>query len=550
MTQTLSFNWILQLVKKELSTEAYEKFKLELQDNLTLVWEQAATALNISIPELAKKISTEFSFELAELPSTFPDISDFPYSILKNHSVIPTKENDTHIFIATASPFDQEAFSILSFLTDKHIELTIASPQKITEWMAAHFPGDNIQTINTAKSSSTVNSSAIVRLVRKMLEKALLDGASDIHLEPFNNEAIVRFRIDGLLKKIITLPWSVYEHVVRRIKVVSQMDTTNAHIPQDGHVHLDTSQGPLDLRVSSMPVNGGEKFVVRILNTSSINSLDEQNFLAREAQILKDLMLQKNGILIISGPTGSGKTTTLNSAINEINTLDKCIVTIEDPVEYKIEGIAQINIDSAQGLTFDIALRHTLRQDPDVILVGEIRDSETAETAIRSALTGHLVLTTLHTIDAITIIPRLKDLGISDTLMADSLKGLAGQRLVRKLCPNCAVTIKSTESKIEQKFETVNGKPPAKRAHGCGKCDNSGYKGRIPLLEIIAIDKVFADAIRTGATTKQLASLARQQGMLTMGEIAVEHILNGSTTAEEAFRVLGNDLFSASHLSD
>lgn len=544
MTQEISFGWILQLVKKELSAEAYEQFKSELQDSIPVVWEQTSTALNISTSDLAKKLAEEFSFELAELPKSLPDISDLPHDLLEKYSVVPIKEDDTHIFIASASPFDQEIFSMLSFLTDKHIEFRIATPDKITEWISTHFPGNKIQKIKPTLNSSTIDDSAIVRLVRKMLEKALSDRATDIHLEPYNDEAMVRFRIDGILKKIITIPWPVYERVVRRIKVVSQMDTTNSHTPQDGQVHLDTNQGALNLRVSSVPVNGGEKFVVRILNTYNVKSIDDQNFLTREAQILKNLMLQKNGVLIISGPTGSGKTTTLNSAISEINSIDKCIVTIEDPVEYKIEGIAQININDAQGLTFESALRHTLRQDPDVILVGEVRDSETAQTAIRSALTGHLVLTTLHTIDAITIIPRLKDLGITSPLLADSLKGLAGQRLVRKLCTHCAETINSTETEIEKKFETTFGKPPEKRAHGCFKCNETGYKGRIPLLEIITIDKVIADAIRNEEPTTKLTALAKEQGMLTMGEAAVEHILNGSTSVEEAFRVLGNDLFS------
>jgi type II secretory ATPase GspE/PulE/Tfp pilus assembly ATPase PilB-like protein len=537
-----SLSWLLKLVQKELSSSDYEKFEATLPEEVILVWEHACSALDISMSELVKNISTIFSIDLAVLPISRLDISDIHESILEKYNVIALKEDDRSILFATANPLDQEVSSTLAFLTDKHVEFAISAPTEIATWLSNHSTGNYESTVNYSASQG-VDNSATVRLVRKVLEQAISDRASDVHVEPLKGEGIVRFRIDGLLYKITTLPLPVFKQVGQRIKAVSNMDVTNNIVPQDGHVHLDTDQGGLDLRVSSMPVKGGEKFVIRLLQNNATKSLDEQNFLASELEKLKDLMNRQSGILVISGPTGSGKTTTLNSAIQEVNSVDKCIITIEDPIEYEIEGVAQINVNPAQGLTFDTALSHILRQDPDVILVGEIRNNETANTAIRSALTGHLVLTTLHTNDAITVIPRLKDLGVSDALLADSLKGLAAQRLVRKLCPRCATKTETPLSKLEHDFVEVNENLPAMRSQGCNACNNSGFIGRIPLLEILIVDEVLADAIRSGATTKQLTSLAKQQGMRTLADVATEHILNGSTTVEEVFRVLGNDLW-------
>ena len=542
MINQFAYGWILTLAKKELSSTDYEKFIATLPDELFQVWEHASSALKISTSELAQKIATTFSLSLAELPANKLELSELPDGVLEKYKVVPVQEDERQILFASAFPYDQEAFSILSFLTDKHVEFAISTPVEINEWLAKYIAHQTIDSTDT-NAPVTIKSSVIVRLVDKLIEQALKEHASDIHIEPHAGEGIVRFRIDGLLHKIITIPRLILKHVGQRIKAISRLDVTNSLVPQDGQIHINTNQGALDLRVSSIPVKGGEKFVLRLLKSYAVKSLEQQNFLPRELQQLKELMTQQKGILVISGPTGSGKTTTLNSAIQEINTIDKCIVTVEDPVEYEIEGVAQVDVNVAQGLTFEKALRHILRQDPDVILVGEVRDSETAEIAIRSALTGHLVLTTLHTNDAITVIPRLKDLGISNALMADSLKGLAAQRLIRKLCATCAETIQSPETKLEQEFTHNIGKMPKMRAHGCEACNNTGFKGRIPLLEILIVDGVIADAIRSDASTKQLTDLAKQQGMRTLGETAVEHILNGSATVEEAFRILGKDLW-------
>lgn len=543
MSIASKFNWLLNLVKNELSPNDYEQFNLSFPNELSSVWEHTCSALKLSMPELAKKISLTFSIDLATLPTYQLDVEGFENNILKKYNVIAIAENDRSILFATANPFDHEATSILDFLTDKHIEFAIATPPDIAQWFFKHLNNDKAATIHYS-TATNIDSSATVRLVRRVLEKAILDRASDIHIEPTYDGGMVRFRIDGLLQKILTLPLPVLKQVGQRIKAVSKMDVSKSLIAQDGDVHLDTEQGTLNLRVSSIPVKGGEKFVIRLLKNDIVKPINEQGFLEPEIEQLRKLMMQKNGILVMSGPTGSGKTTTLNSAIQEINSIDKCIITIEDPVEYEIEGIAQVNINPAQGLTFDVALSHVLRQDPDVILVGEIRDHDTAETAIRSALTGHFVLTTLHTNDAITVIPRLKDLGISSALLADSLKGLAAQRLVRKLCPNCSEKIRSAKSKLEHEFLRVHNKLPSMRARGCEECNNTGYKGRIPLLEILIIDEDFADAIRTNTTTKQLALLAKKQGMRTLTNVATENILNGNTSAEEVFRVIGKELLT------
>lgn len=542
MREQFSFGWLLAIVKKELSANDYERFEATHPSELFSAWEYACSALDISILELAAKIASAYSLDLAELPVDKPTITAIPDSVLEKYNVIALKEDERSILFATAAPFDQEVFSILGFLTEKHVEFALSTPTEIKEWLEKHILHHKMQSV-ISTSTVPIKSSVIVRLVDKLLEQAHEKRASDIHIEPLIGEGIVRFRIDGILHKITKLPWPVFKHIGQRIKAISRLDVSNSLIPQDGQIHIETNQSTLDLRVSSIPVKGGEKFVIRLLKSDAIHALDEQNFLAKELQQLKDLMQLQQGILVMSGPTGSGKTTTLNSAIQEINSIDKCIVTVEDPVEYEIEGVAQIDVNTAKGLTFDESIRHILRQDPDVILVGEVRDSETAEAAIRAALTGHLVLTTLHTNDAITVIPRLKDLGISETLMADSLKGLAAQRLLRRLCPDCAIQVQLAESKLEQEFVRVTGKQPAMQAQGCENCNNSGFLGRIPLLEILIIDEVLADAIRTGSDSKQLSKLAKQQGMRTLSDLAMEHVLTGATTVEEAFRVLGKELF-------
>jgi len=542
MMNQFTFGWLLKLVKNELTSAVYEDFEKTLPDDLPSAWDHACSALQISMSELAQKIATEFSLDVAKLPTTKAEMSDVPDSVLEKYRVVILDENDNQIVFASAFPYDQEAFSILTFLTDKHVEFAISSPIEIKDWLSKHLSHQTIDS-SSPQSSVTIKSSVIVRLVDKLIQQALRDRASDIHIEPLSGEGVVRFRIDGLLHKITTFPWPVFKHIGQRIKAISRIDVTNSIVPQDGQIHINTNQGALDLRVSTLPVKGGEKFVLRLLQSYAVRSLDEQNFLPRELQQLKELMTRQKGILVMSGPTGSGKTTTLNSAIQEINTIDRCIVTVEDPVEYEMEGIAQVDVNVAQGLTFEKALRHILRQDPDVILVGEIRDSETAEIAIRAALTGHFVLTTVHTNDAMTVIPRLKDLGISNALMADSLTGLAAQRLVRKLCTKCSTLIQSADSQLEQEFARVTGKTPKRRASGCDSCSQTGFLGRIPLLEIVVVDELLADAIRNGENTNQLMEIAKRQGVRTLSASAVEHILNGSTTVEEAFRVLGKDLW-------
>ena len=542
MSTNPGFHWITDLVSNELSSEDENILSKSDPDDLAGYWKYVSTRLDIGMDKLAETIADHYTLSLAKLPENKLDLETFPDSVLAKYSVIALNEDKQTLLFATANPFDQEVLSILGFLSDKHIEFAVASPDAIDEWFKNKF--SHTQVMEIKNTSEHINNSVITRLVNKLINQALEQRASDIHIEPANSAGIVRYRIDGILHKITSFPIPVFRHVTKCIKALARMDIANNLIPQDGQIHIDNDIDSLDLRVSSMPVKGGEKFVIRLLQQKAIAALNDLNIPERELQQIRELIHRPKGIFIMSGPTGSGKTTTLNSAISEINTVDKCIITVEDPVEYEIDGIAQINVNPAQGLTFNKALRHILRQDPDAILVGEIRDSETAETAIRSALTGHLVLTTLHTNNAVTVISRLKDLGISNALMSDSLNGLAAQRLVRKLCSYCAESVNSAVSEAEQLFLKTHKSLPAKRATGCKHCNNSGYKGRIPLIQILMIDDNFIDAIRSDTTSKELSAIAKQKGMRTLTEVAVEQILAGNSTTDEIYRVLGHELWN------
>jgi type II secretory ATPase GspE/PulE/Tfp pilus assembly ATPase PilB-like protein len=376
-----------------------------------------------------------------------------------------------------------------------------------------------------------------------MLLEAFIFKASDLHIEPFQNGGIVRYRIDGMLRIISELPAQIFIPIIQRIKALARLNLAKKMIPQDGSVSLELKGQDVDLRVSTLPVKGGEKVVIRLLVKSVVNKLDDIGLQQQELDAFKNLLQSSEGIFVITGPTGSGKTSTLYAALKELNTPEKCLVTVEDPIEYEIEGIAQVNINPHQNLTFSSALRSILRQDPDVILMGEVRDEETAEITFRAAITGHFVMTTLHTSDAITTISRLVGLGVSRPIIADSLKGVAAQRLIRKLCPSCSLNGPLASDTHGKRFQSIFPNINIMSPSGCDECDHTGYKGRVPLFEIITIDYQLADAIRAGESASRLREIAAQSGARSLYKVALETVSKGLTSAEEINRVLGQSFW-------
>lgn len=397
---------------------------------------------------------------------------------------------------------------------------------------------NNIEEASAASSTdSAINSSPVVKLINSLISHAVKSDASDIHMEPFENMVRIRFRIDGDLHEILNIDIVSHSAMVTRVKVMANLNIAEKRLPQDGRIEMDVDSTEIDLRISIMPTVYGEKIVIRILNRGSfLKTKNELGFTKENIKLFDTIIEAPHGMILVAGPTGSGKTTTMYAYLNELNKITKNIITVEDPVEYKIEGINQVQINPKIGLTFANGLRSILRQDPDIIMIGEIRDSETAEIAVRAAITGHLVISTIHTNDAPSTVVRLQDMGISSYLIAASLKGILAQRLVKRICSNCSIEYLSSEADmdiLELKEETM-----LYRGVGCPKCYNTGYRGRIAIHEILKMDKEMSDVIYRGGSVEELAALAESKGMKLLKENCRILVLDGITTVDEYSQVI------------
>src|SRR5205085_4852194 len=384
-----------------------------------------------------------------------------------------------------------------------------------------------------AVGQAEVESAPVVKLTNLILRDAIVQGASDIHIEPGPKGGSVRFRVDGVMRHYMHLPMVALNRVVSRIKVLGKLDITDRIRHQDGRSRIALEGRYVDLRISTVSTRDAEKAVIRVLRPESTRKLDEIGITPRELARLRQLLNCRDGIVIVTGPTGSGKTTTLYSAIREIATGELNISTVEDPVEYELPGITQIQVDPKRGVTFANSLRALLRQDPDVIFVGEIRDNETAQIAAQAAMTGHLVLATLHTNDAMSTIARLQDLGLDRQSIASTLRGAIAQRLIRKVCADCAQPLIGSLTEEEETLGARYGVLPLSRAMGCKRCGNTGYRGRLPLVEVAIITPALADMIASGATANALQRAAISQGMAPMRDVAVARVRRGETTLQE-----------------
>lgn len=462
-----------------------------------------------------------------------------------------SKENDI-LTVAMKDPTDIVAIDTLRRLTGFKIRVVEANEHKIIELLDRVFSGlDNIpqmiselEEIKEEKEEIDVNQlkiaaedAPIVRFVNSLFIKAIEKRATDIHLEPRENDVSLRLRIDGILHNFPAPPKSAYPGIVTRLKILSNLDIGERRLPQDGRIKIKIGIKEIDVRVSTLPTIFGEKIVMRLLDKEKlVLNMEELGFEKEELEKFKKALKRPYGMIIVTGPTGSGKTTTLYSGLTYINTPEKNIVTIEDPVEYQLEGINQVQIKPKIGLTFANVLRTLLRQDPDVIMVGEIRDLETAQIAIQASLTGHLVISTLHTNDTVSTISRLYYMGVEPYLIADAINIVLAQRLVRKICPECKM-IDEEGIEILKNYGLKDKEIVAYKGKGCSLCDFTGYYGRIAIYEVLEFTKEIREMILKKRSDDEIKELAIKQGMRTLRESAIRKVLNGITTISEALTV-------------
>jgi type IV pilus assembly protein PilB len=515
-------------------------------------WKQLSIAAGVNERTLARAIAKVLGLEPAEsLANSDPFVTRvLPEAFALQQLVFPVREHNGRLVIAAAFPFVGGGLWRAEFLADRKLEVLVATPDDVEIAIsraysrAAENRAGTLGTISLTESGDPTSASgsdfsAVVQLSRALLVKAIEERASDLHIQPFAGGGMVRIRVDGLLRRIAFISGPVREALVRYTKAQGGMDPTNNRIAQDGRMSLILGGNDYELRLSVLPANRGETLVIRILDQSRVHHLRNSGFSVAALQKLRQLAGNTSGVILVTGPTGSGKSSTLYGMLNEINRVGVNMVTVENPVEYRVPGISQVEVNVKAGLTFSSALRSILRQDPDVILVGEIRDAETAEIAMQAALTGHLVLSTLHTNDALTAIPRLTDLGVQPSVLADAVIGVVAQRLFRRLCARCREPVGEPLQPDEKFFCDVVGERPAYRAMGCTACGGSGYFGRFPVAEVVEMTPELGTAIAGGEHDLAKLRAFNQGPVSSMSGTAAARVISGDTTAREVTRVIG-----------
>ncbi|MBS2969891.1 type II/IV secretion system protein [Metabacillus sp. KIGAM252] len=470
-----------------------------------------------------------------------------PKEMAKRNLVVPLKKEGDKLFVAMADPMDFYTVDDLRLATGFQVQTAIASKDDIIKTIAKYYDTDDGVTdimdqitVQERVEEETITSedSPVVRLVNQILQSAVQQKASDIHIDPQETKILIRYRVDGVLKNERTLPKHMQSVLTARIKIMSNLDITEHRVPQDGRIKTTIELSPVDLRVSTLPTVYGEKIVMRILDLgSTLNDLNKLGFNSLNLQRFNKLIEQPTGIVLITGPTGSGKSSTLYAALNKLNSEEVNIITIEDPVEYQLEGINQIQVNTNVGMTFAKGLRSILRQDPNIIMVGEIRDRETAEIAVRASLTGHLVLSTLHTNDSLGSITRLIDMGVEPFLVASSLTGVVSQRLVRRVCRDCAEEQQVTKREAEIFARRGLRIERTIRGRGCGMCNMTGYKGRLAIHELLMIDDEMRRMILNNESFSALRELAVRNKTIFLIDDGLLKVKQGLTTTEEILRV-------------
>ncbi len=513
----------------------------------------------ISEQDLFKTLSFQLGIKylvFSEFPKIIPDDNYPTVKFMKQYKLVPIGVENDALKVAVSDPSDKFALDSLRVFSGKSLELFLSSEKDIMEAIEQYF-GGNVQmsTIMEGMKEEEIESDGIelqenihhlrdmafeapiVKLVNMLITRAVESRASDIHIEPFENNVKVRYRIDGALSELEPLPKRIQAATISRVKIMSRLNIAERRLPQDGRIRLRVSGKDIDLRVSTMPTIYGESIVMRILDrTSALIGLEQLGFPEETLKKYKNLLNTPYGMILVTGPTGSGKTTTLYASLGKLNSYDKKIISIEDPIEYQIEGINQIHVKPNIGLTFANGLRHIVRQDPDIIMVGEIRDIETAGIAIHSALTGHLVFSTLHTNDAAGAITRLLNMGIENFLVSSSLVGVLAQRLVRVICTSCKEPFIPPQEIIE-KSELSEQNITTYHGAGCGECRHTGYKGRIGIFEFMEITDEIRQFVLEKTSTDIIRRKAMSLGMQVLRECGWQKVREGITTVEEVLRV-------------
>ncbi len=505
--------------------------------------------------ELANKYSLATGIVRIKLPECkvpHEVMSLISEEFARHNNAVPIElvDNQT-IIVAVSDPFDKNIIHEIKKMTNRKVIVKLSTSKEINDLINKFYGNKAVETLASALGKEFVEvnerfrrseidisgeilkeGSEASQLIKLFIQQAVTMLASDIHIEPQKDNLRIRFRIDGHLKDIFSIDKNLLSHFCVTIKLAAELDITDSRTPQDGHFSISIHQYKLDIRVSTFQTINGEKIVLRIFYQSGRLFLKHDlGFLKEDLKVVDYLLKNKNGVILVTGPTGSGKTTTLASCIMELNQPNVNVITIEDPVEYVIDGINQININPKSGITFDVATKHILRHDPDIIMVGEIRDTETARIALSAAITGHLVLSTLHTNDAFSTITRLLDMNVESYLIADALKGIISQRLVRRVCSSCKESIT-----IEKNFSEILGISQGSkifRGKGCNVCNETGYFGRVVVYEILMMDDDVKKYISKQNTTEEIKKFLVEKGMKTMWQNAIENVLIGTTTPEE-----------------
>ena len=483
-------------------------------------------------------------------------VDKIPINYARAREVLPIERNENEIKVVVSDPFNLEALEDLRVLFGcPNLKILVASPMRLQDAINRVYERNTSNMIQDIEGEdedeydlegpidildATEDEAPVIRFVNSVIFRAVKEKASDIHIEPFEKEVLIRFRVDGVLHDILRQPKKVHAAVSSRIKIMGTLDIAEKRLPQDGRIFRKVAGKEIDIRLSTIPTQFGERIVMRILEKGGeLLSLERLGFEGETLETITKLCQRENGIILITGPTGSGKSTTMAACLSIINQPDINILTVEDPIEYQLNGVGQVQVNPKINLTFATALRHFLRQDPDVIMVGEIRDSETADLAVTAALTGHLVFSSLHTNEASGAFPRLIDMGVEPFLVASSVNAVVAQRLVRRVCSKCRESYEASPIELQQLgLKAVQGPITLFRATGCSSCTQTGYSGRINVHEVLLMDDSIRSLIMRNADSASIRKAAMEHGMLSMREDGARKVLAGITTVQELTRTL------------
>jgi type IV pilus assembly protein PilB len=508
------------------------------------------------VAALAYQIGLPF-VDLAERPVDPAAVAMVPPAVCRRHLVLPIGFEDGRLVLAMADPANVFALDDVRSISGLEPRPVVVTREDLLAGIGRHCRGDaELENLRTALDAAqpakeqpglggitpAVEDAPVIRYVNLLITQAILDGASDIHIEPGEHDMRVRYRIDGVLHDVMRSPRSIQSAVISRVKIMAEMDIAERRRPQDGRLSVTTRTGPVDLRVATLPTVWGEKVVLRVLDNGTARlDLADLGFSDDNHRRFSASYQKPYGMILITGPTGSGKSTTLYATVNIVSRPEINVITVEDPVEYRLPGINQVQVDTKAGLTFASALRSILRSDPDVVLIGEIRDQETARIAVEAALTGHLVLSTLHTNDAPSALTRLTEMGVEPFMVASALEAVLAQRLARRLCTRCKEPYPANPEELEligELWKPVDDAPTLFRAAGCSSCAKTGYKGRLALHEVMTVEERIERLAVARASPTDIGHAAREQGMTTLREDGLRKVLEGVTSIEEILRVV------------